>query len=154
MDRRTRAQTKRLLIATGSAWTVLIGALMFLVLPTGDVQTMNSPQVQDRLRDECAGSFQQRYQCKESIIVAVGRDTFANLALRLALVVAGPLAGAVFYHTRCRPDPIHRLPLAEDEAGETLPVPHSAVADDEWKRRAQRHIAQARPPAPVDGDEQ
>ena len=154
MERHRRARIKHRLIVASIVWMAVAGVVLFLILPPGPVQTMNSPEVQDRMRDECAGSFEQRYQCKENIIVQAGRETFANLALRLGLVLAAPLLAAGFFHTRCRPDPIHHLPLPGDDDATPASPPPASDADDDWKRRAQRHIAHARPPGSFPGDAQ
>lgn len=163
MDRQKRATAKRFLTAISLVWLVLGSWLAFFALPPDEVQTINSPQVQDRLRDECSGSFQQRYRCKESIILSVGQDAFANMALRLVLVVSIPLLAAVVYHTLCRPDPVHRLSDVDDLAWKPPPpsIPRPAERtsdgdeqppppDDDWKRRAQERITNARPPGPMD----
>jgi hypothetical protein len=168
MDRRTRATAKRLLVGISLIWLALGSWLAFFALPPDEVQTINSPEVKDRMRDECSGTFQERYRCKEAIILQIGQDSFANMTLRLVLVVSVPLLAAVAYHTLCRPDPIHRLPSMDDSLAWKPPPPFiprpsdrpersfaDAEApppppDDDWKRRAQERITNARPPGPMD----
>ena len=166
MDRQTRATAKRFLVGVSLIWVVLGAWIAFFALPPDEVQTINSPEVKDRLRDECSGSFQQRYRCKESIILEVGQDAFANMTLRLILVVSVPLLAAVAYTTLCRPDPVHRLSDIEDTTGWKPPPPPPVTRpplwapgeqqqplpppDDDWKRRAQERISSARPPGPLD----
>lgn len=165
MDRRTRAKAKRFLVGISLVWLALGTWFAFFKLPPDEVQTINSQDVKDRMRDECSGSFQQRYACKESIILQVGQDAFANMALRLVLVVSVPLLAAVTYSTLCRPDPVHRLADVEEVAWKPPPhlaprpprpdwttgeQPPSPPPDDDWKRRAQERISNARPPGPLD----
>lgn len=176
MDRVRRAKAKRVLLAVSMSWLLVGTWLAFFSLPADEVQTINSPEVQDRMRDECVGSFKDRYQCKEAIIVEVGQDAFANMALRLVLVVSVPLLAAVGYATVCRPDPVTRLPLPEEEEAwkpahhsrpappphpapppaETLDVAQPPKPNDDWKRRAQERTTHPRPSGPLDkpeGDE-
>jgi len=170
MDRRTRATAKRLLVGISLIWLALGTWLAFFALPPDEVQTINSPEVKDRMRDECSGSFQERYRCKEAIILEIGQDSFANMTLRLVLVVSVPLLAAVAYHTLCRPDPVTRLPIPDTVAWRSPPPfiprpserperpertfaaaePPPPPPDDDWKRRAQERITNARPPGPLD----
>ncbi len=166
MDRQKRATVKRFLIGVSGVWLVLGSWVAFFALPADEVQTINSPEVKDRMRDECTGTFQQRYRCKDSIILEVGQDAFANMTLRLVLVVSVPLLAAIAYHTVCRRDPVHRLSDIEDVAWKPSPLPPllrprppdqiaadqppPPQSDDDWKRRAQDRIINARPPGPMD----
>ena len=127
MDRRTRRKTRQILTILSLVWLAGVGWVAFGRIPPDEVLTPNSPEVHERMRDECAGNFQERYDCKESIIVQTSQSTFANLSLRLAFVVLGPLAAAAGFAAFCRPDPEAPRPTEE--------------VDMSWKTAAQRHIA-------------
>jgi hypothetical protein len=59
-------------------------------LSEADVENHSSTAVQERMRD-CAGTFKQRYECKENIVIQSGRDTFAAMAGRIAIVILPPI---------------------------------------------------------------
>ena len=101
-------------------WTELVR------VPPEDVQTINSPEVQDRMRDECLGQFQNRYDCKESIILATSRETFASLTWRFGLVTLVPVLAAMGYGALSRKER----------------TPHDLVGPDDlaWKHLAEDHI--------------
>ncbi|EPY00343.1 hypothetical protein [Magnetospirillum fulvum] len=62
----------------------------FLTIPTGEVENHSSLSVKERMND-CAGTFQQRYDCKNSIVIETDRTTFINMVGRIIIVVLPPL---------------------------------------------------------------
>jgi hypothetical protein len=78
-------------------WIGGAGWNQFGDIPESEIETHSSAAVQDRLRD-CSGSFKQRYDCKESIVLRVKQDTFNSLSERLAIVVVPPLLAALGAH--------------------------------------------------------
>ncbi len=77
----------------------------FANIPEGEIEHHSSASVQDRMRD-CSGTFKQRYECKDAIVIASGRSTFFNLAERIAIVTVPPMLLAAAFHllTRRRDD--------------------------------------------------
>jgi len=69
------------------AWAVWS---QFLSIPTGEVENHSSLSVKERMSD-CAGTFQQRYDCKNSIVIETDRSTFINMVGRIIIVVLPPL---------------------------------------------------------------
>jgi hypothetical protein len=112
------------------AWMALVGWLMFALLPPGAVEHHGSTAVKDRMATQCQGSFRDRYECKEAIIVETGRDTFFNLAGRFLAVILPPLLLSAWLSSYLRRNPVrlnhHRL----EEGGD-------------WKSRAQAHTKPA-----------
>lgn len=123
----TRAQRTRLkwgVTAASLLWMVVIGWLMVATLPQSAVENHGSAAVQARMSD-CAGSYRDRYDCKEQIIIESGRDTFLILSGRFLLVVLPPLLITGWLSSYLRKHPVH----AE--------VQHHEFGD--WKARAQMH---------------
>lgn len=131
MTRAERVRLKRIVNGGGIAWLLLMGWLMLATLPENAIQNMESSQVQARM-DACAGTFAERYACKEKIIIEGGRETFYLTALRFLLVVVPPLAGSIWLSSR-----LNREPFEED-----APAP---LNDGNWKARAQMHTQQQSP---------
>ncbi|CCG41638.1 hypothetical protein [Magnetospirillum molischianum] len=75
----------------------------FLTMPNGEVENHSSLSVKERMSD-CAGNFQQRYDCKNSIVIETDRMTFLNMVGRIVIVVLPPLLliGAVNLQSRRR----------------------------------------------------
>lgn len=124
----TRAERTRLkwAVSGGSGlWLLLVGWLMLATLPQGAVENHGSDQTKDRM-SLCAGSFRERYECKEQIIIESGRETFYVLALRFLLVIVPPLAGTLWLSSY-----LARQPLVSEE--------HHAASSGDWKSRAQMH---------------
>ena len=107
------------------SWMAVAGYLLFVPFGT-EVAHHNSPEVKDRMASECLGSFKDRYDCKEAIIVRSGQETFIAMAWRFLLVIVPPL-GASFWV----PSYLRRHPLQSAEAH------HDGGGD--WKSRAQFH---------------
>lgn len=126
MTKSGRKWAKLLLTTTCFAWVGVAGWAMFSDLPDDSVQTHNSEIVKGRMK-ECDGTFKQRYECKEAIVIDAGRKTFWSLTERLLIVtlpaIFAGIGGGII---------IRRIP--EDR-------PPAPVADTDWKRRAQKHIA-------------
>lgn len=105
------------------AWIAWAGWQQFAALPEEAVQHHGSDVVKDRMKD-CEGSFKQRYECKEAIVIQSGRDTFNNMMMRLAIVFGPPaLLGILFAFAVPKP----RVTLPEAAKEKT----------DEWKTRVQ-----------------
>jgi hypothetical protein len=134
-----RAEPKRWIVALALAWLAGAGIAAFATIPEDEILTINSPSVQQRLRDECGGTFQQRYDCKESIITEIGRQTFLNLAIRSGIVALGPLAALivfVIFFRKKRGFPAALSPKLTAGDGD-LSESDSSLA---WKREAQSNI--------------
>jgi len=126
MTKSGRRRAKLLLTAACFGWAAISGYILFTDLPDDAVLHHKSEAVKEKMR-ECEGSFQQRFDCKEAIVLETGRKTFWNMSERLLFVtvpaVAAGLAGAAV---------IRRIP--EDR-------PPRPADDLDWKSRAQQHIA-------------
>lgn len=125
MTKGQRNSLKLALTAACFAWVGVAGWLTFTNLPQGEIRHHGSEEVKERMR-ECEGTFKQRYDCKEAIVIESGRDTFWNMIVRLALItgpaiVAGGVGSAL----------IRRIPLDK---------PPPPPEDTDWKTRAQAHI--------------
>lgn len=130
----TRSERTRLkwAVSGGSVlWMLLIGWLMLATLPDGAVEHHGSDQIKDRM-SQCAGSFRDRYDCKEQIIIESGRETFYVLALRFLLVIVPPLVGTFWLSSY-----LSRQPLQPEE--------HHAASSDDWKSRAKMHTEMQSP---------
>lgn len=73
----------------------------FANLPDGEIENHSSASVQDRMRD-CSGTFKQRYECKDAIVIETGRTTFFNMVGRIAIIVGPPLVLAAGMHLLLR----------------------------------------------------
>lgn len=126
MTKAGRRRAKLLLTAACFGWIAVSSYVLFSDLPDDVVRHHKSDVVKEKLRD-CEGSFRERYDCKEAIVIETSRKTFWNLTERVLFVtipaVFAGLAGAWI---------IRRIP--EDK-------PPRPVEDLDWKIRAQRHIA-------------
>ncbi|HSV28517.1 MAG TPA: hypothetical protein VLL76_03135 [Candidatus Omnitrophota bacterium] len=126
MTRAGRRRAKLLLSTACLAWMAAAGWFLFTDLPYDAVQHHKSDAVKEKMR-ECEGSFQQRYDCKEAIVIETGRKTFWNMTERMLMVfVPAMLLGAVGGWV------IRRIP--DDR-------PAAPPPDPDWKSRAQQHIA-------------
>lgn len=169
----TRTQRRRLVsmvTAACLAWLAGMGVLMWLTLPESAIEHHNSSAVKDRMAAECQGSFRDRYNCKEAIIVEGGRDSFWILAARFLLVIVPPLvaSGGLSSYLRRHPArPERHVQPDEDwkiraqvhtqrhrESEDLPPIPHPTGSrhhsiDDiapleDWKAKAQGHIAKTK----------
>lgn len=128
MDRGARRAAKLIVTLLCLAWIGVTGWSQFAALPESEVLNHNSTAVKEKMR-ECEGSFSQRYDCKSAIVIESGRDTFANMVLRLSIVAVPPSLLAILLALALR-----RIPFPK-------PVRQQAKEDpDAWKRRATQHV--------------
>lgn len=123
----TRRTAKMILAVLSLLWLAGSGWLQFSSLAETETKTFASTEVKERMK-ECDGSFQQRYECKEAIVIETHRTTFWNLTGRVAVVGLPPILawiafGLLFPKRLVIP---HRQTVAEDP--------------DAWKKRAQEHV--------------
>lgn len=109
------------------AWMGFVGWLLFAAMPAA-VENHSSTAVKDRMATQCQGSFRDRYECKEAIIVESGRDTFFVMAGRFLAVIVPPLLLSGWLSSYLRKNPI-RFEAAKVEVS------------DEWKAKARKHTA-------------
>lgn len=133
MTRAERNRLKTMATVGGILWMVLVGWLMWATLPDGAVETHGSDQMKDRM-SLCSGSFRDRYDCKEQIIIESGRDAFYVLSLRFLLVIMPPLAGTFWLSSY-----LARHPVSAVEES------HHAAASSDWKTRARMHTQMQSP---------
>lgn len=124
MTRAERARLKWAVNGGGLVWLLLMGWLMIATLPEDAIQNHGTSQIKDRM-DNCAGTFSERFECKERIIVASGRETFYITALRFLLVIVPPLVASGWLSNFLRRQPLTEAPRSMD--------------DGDWKARAQMH---------------
>ena len=127
MTRAERNRLKMLVTGGGILWMLLAGGLMWATLPDGAVATHTSDALKDRM-SLCSGTFRDRYDCKEQLIIESGREAFYMLSLRFLLVVVPPLAGTLWLSSY-----LARHPVA------VIEEPQHTSSDDNWKARAQLH---------------
>ena len=129
----TRAERNRLKVgvtAAGILWMVVVGWLMWVTLPEGAVETHTSDPLKDRM-SQCTGSFRDRYDCKEQIIIQSGREAFYTLSLRFLLVIVPPMIGTLSlsrYLAR------HPVPVIEEPQ-----YRGTSASPQDWKERARLH---------------
>lgn len=126
MTKTGRKLAKLLLTTACFAWVGIAGWIMFTELPEDALQTHSSDAVKERLK-ECEGTFKQRYDCKETIVIETHRKTFWSLTERLLFVTVPALFVGIAGGMAIRRIPADRPP--------------APVADSDWKQRAQQHIA-------------
>ena len=132
---------------TRLVWTVSIGSLLWMAvagivlfgLMNAEVAHHSSAMVKDRMAAECLGSFKDRYDCKEAIIVQSGRDTFWSMSWRFLTVVVPALAASFWLSSYLRKHPVQ------------LTEHHPVEAGDDWKSRAKFHT-QMQSPQEAAGD--
>lgn len=131
MTKRDRSRLKLIFTTTSLVWMAVTGWMMFAHLDQDDMGNLNSSALRDRMA-ECQGSFRERYDCKETLIVKSGRQTFNDMFLRFLLVIAPPLAANIWLGLYLRRHPV---PLDVDLAEGQRHAP----SDPNWKTRAQHH---------------
>lgn len=72
------------------------------LLPADELENHSSLSVRDRLSD-CTGTFQQRYDCKNAIVIATDRSNFFNVVGRILIIVLPPLLVAGAWRLVIRP---------------------------------------------------
>lgn len=133
MTRAERNRLKMLVTGGGVLWMLLAGWLMWATLPDGAVATHGSDSLKDRM-SLCSGTFRDRFDCKEQLIIESGREAFYVLSLRFLLVIVPPLAGTVWLSSY-----LARHPVA------IIEEPLHGGSDDGWKARAQLHTEMQSP---------
>jgi len=171
MDKDTARVVRKVLIAVSLVWIAGMGWLQFGTLDPDTVLTPHSAVVRDRMDNECTGSFQRRYDCKETIAIQTVRQSMTDMVMRLGIVVAVPALLALGFQTitnrsgenrptrsfaaeamsrrtysgaSSRPSPSHAAAEEEEVEEEEEEAP-AATDDMSWKKSAQRHT-QVRPP--------
>lgn len=107
------------------AWMAVVGWTLFVLMPAS-VEHHSSAAVKDKMATQCQGSFRDRYECKEAIIVESGRDTFWTLAGRFLAVVVPPMLLSGWLSSYLKRNPIRVQHRYADEGSD-------------WKSRAQMH---------------
>jgi hypothetical protein len=161
MQPAARKTAKKSLTIAAIVWAVLMGWWQFSNISEDETPSQDSAALQQRMKDECTGTFKQRYQCKDAIVVKSGQTFFFEMTKRMIIVCLGPFIAAFAFSRLCRPDPIH-FSVADDEGGgdwkkaaqrhvhapeaaaPQQPAPSSGSMD--WKKAAQQRISQSRPP--------
>jgi len=167
MDKSTAQTVKKVLIGISLVWIAGMGWLQFGTLTSDEVLTPHSAAVRDRMDTECTGTFGQRYDCKESIVISTVRHSLTNMVMRLGIVAAIPALLALGFQNLTRPGgrlspggfvpkpprPAQRTYSSRPAASARAAIPTAeaesepAAEDDmSWKKAAQRHIARAKPP--------
>ena len=82
--------SKWMVIGASLLWMAWAGWDQFGNLTEDDLENHSSAVVQERMRD-CSGTFKQRYECKENIVIQSGRNTFSAMLGRIAIVVIPPI---------------------------------------------------------------
>jgi len=74
----------------------------FLTLPADEIENHSSLSVKDRMSD-CTGTFHQRYECKNAIVIETDRGNFFNIVGRLILIVLPPVLVMAGWRLVARP---------------------------------------------------
>lgn len=69
-----------------------------------------SAEVEARMK-ACGGSFQQRYECKEEIIIAKGHESFLVWVEKATFILAPPVILALLFNRNGR----EKFPLSEHD---------------------------------------
>ena len=169
MDKSIAPMVRKIFIAISVVWMAAMGWLQFGNLNENDVLTPHSAAVRERMDTECTGSFGQRYDCKETIVIRTVRHSLVNMVMRLGIVCVVPILLALIFQNLTRPGgrlssggyvpkappPAKRtfssrptstartaMPLAEQEPEEDTPPEDD---DMSWKKAAQRHVTRGKP---------
>jgi hypothetical protein len=119
------------LILVSSIWLVVLGWFAIVQMPHDALLTKESQEVQDRMEVECTGSYQQRYDCKNSIAIEVTNHSLFQVTIRIIIWLTGPVIAFGYYKMQKKLEP--------------PPPPPPIVHDDmSWKTSARSHIAQNR----------
>ncbi|MEO5375044.1 MAG: hypothetical protein H7840_12300 [Alphaproteobacteria bacterium] len=139
----TRTVAKWAVTSASFLWIAIVGWLQITAMFGTDMQTHSSDQVQQRLSD-CSGTFRQRYECKEAIVLGVQRSSAWLVLARLLLIIGPPLGAAVaFAYLMPKPKLPPRRPrkpktagTAEDDADDEDP--------DVWLERTRMQMEEIR----------
>ena len=71
-------------------WMAAATWSQFADLPEGTVENHSSEATKERMRD-CSGTFKQRYECKNAIVIETDRNSFFNVLGRIAIIALPPL---------------------------------------------------------------
>jgi hypothetical protein len=126
------------------AWIAATIWLGFVEAPGNAFLTKESPEVLDRLDRECTGSYQMRYDCKNSIAIEVSNHALIEGGLRLALVLAGPIAAFSYFSWKVGREPRPHLHPAQSSKHDDL----------SWKAAAQANILHPKQPDDDDDDQE
>ena len=101
-------------------WTAFIASTIWIVLTIyqeffdvdPDRYGFKSPEVEAQM-SSCGGTFRQRYECKETAILAKGRDSFVIWMEKVAMIFGPPLAVSLLLrlYTRRQPEETEDVPL-------------------------------------------
>ena len=117
-----------LLILTSLVWIAGSIWLVFVNAPDDAFLTKESPEILDRMDRECVGSYQERYNCKNSIAIEASNHAFWEGFIRFVIVVSGPILGASYYGWLVtRQPPLPPRPIQHD--------------DLDWKKSAKAHVS-------------
>ena len=109
-------------------------------IPHEALLNRESPEILDRMEVECTGSYQQRYDCKNSIAIQVANTAMLQVSIRIAIVIFGPIVAYNIYLFQKRREPPPPPP----------PIKHD---DMSWKAAARSHVAQSHPDDDDDDDQ-
>ena len=89
-------------MAAGVVWVSVMFYVEFLTIDPNDYGFL-APDVAEQM-DNCAGTFQQRYDCKEALIIRKGQRSFVIWMGKVALILGPPivLASLLSYSTKRR----------------------------------------------------
>jgi hypothetical protein len=125
MDAATRRNIKVALTVVCLAWVGWASWDQFSDLSDDDVQNHGSAAVQERMARECEGSFKQRYDCKERIVIRSGQQTFMNMLGRFAVISVPPALAWLAFSFLFPKSKVRERHVFEDP--------------DAWKHRAEMH---------------
>jgi hypothetical protein len=128
--------------------------------------TPHSEAVRERMDSECSGSFERRYDCKESIAIGTVRHSLINMVMRIGIVVSVPILMTVVFQNLVKPAAraaprSFSAAAAQRRAAWSRPTAAARPSEPEpeeeeeeppeddmsWKKSAQRHVTQVvRPP--------
>lgn len=118
------------LVVLGSlVWIGITGWLLFSTLPNNAIAHIGTDYLKNRMANECTGTFQERYQCKETLIVESGQDSFWILSTRTLAVLLPPFAAGFWLTAFLKRKKMARPVYVEDPP----------VHDGDWKSRAIHH---------------
>jgi hypothetical protein len=122
---------KYVLIIVSVLWSIGVSWIAIATLPASALYTKESPEVQARMEEECTGSYQARYECKNMIAIEVGNHSLTQITYRLILILSVPMI-AVYIHgflKKRQPKPVYAK------------RPRLGQEDLSWKTAAKTHVA-------------